>query len=320
MRCFLLLLLFSLSVIAQDIPSYAKLKEAAVDILVDGNLSGSGAFISSEGDVLTAAHIFKDKAKIEVVNHKNERFKTSVVAIDRGHDLALLKTEKSLKVPYLKISDKKTFPGADVFHFGSAYFRRGMMQKGFVSQDEPSFEYYGGTSSHAVRVLHISTTVQPGTSGGPWVNKLGKIIGVQSGIMTINNSNSGMAFSAPLEAISKIVTTRKSANTPTLEITVETLWNQQAPVVANYPGYKNAVIIVAVNKDGVGAKFGLKKDDLIIALNNTITETDSQFYTLLRQNQPGQEVTLKIYRPSEKKELEIKLSPVHLEKRFEQIF
>ncbi len=320
MRAVLLILLLTSSSFAQNIPSYSKLKDAAVDILVNGNLSGSGAIISEDGEVLTAAHIFVKHAELEVVDHNNHRSPVKLIAIDRGHDLALLKIESQKKFPFLKISDKNISPGNQIFHFGSAFYRRGMMQNGFVSEDKPSFEFYSGNSSHSVRVMHISATMQLGTSGGPWVNRNGHIIGVQSGIMTIKNSNSGLAYLSPLEAIKKLLKEKKTAATPTFEITIESIWNQQAAIIANYPGYKNAVVIVAVRKSGTGDVCGLQKDDLIISFNKEKVNTEYELYTKLRAVKAGDTVDLLIYRPSEKKELTISVKTRSIEERFHSLF
>ena len=64
-------------------------------------------------------------------------------------------------------------------------------------------------------------TVQPGTSGGPWVNGNGELVGVQSGIMTINKSNSGLAFMGGLKHVKELVRTKKSAKTLTIEVIPE---------------------------------------------------------------------------------------------------
>lgn len=320
MRFLLLICLLTFSAAAQNIPSYSKLKEAAVDILVNGNLSGSGAIVSEDGEVLTAAHIFITKADLEVVNHNNQRSPVKLIAIDRGHDLALLKIDSAKKFPFLKISEKDISAGNQIFHFGSAFYRRGMLQNGFVSEEKPSFEFYNGHSSHSVRVMHVTATMQPGTSGGPWVNRNGQIIGVQSGIMTINNSNSGMAYLSPLEAVKKLIKEKKSAETPTMEITIESIWNQQANVIANYPGYKNAVVIVALRKGGTGEECGLQKDDLIISFNKEKVNTENELYTKLRAVKAGENVDLLIYRPSEKKELTVSVKTRSIEERFHSVF
>lgn len=313
---FLIILFFAFSTQAQSIPSYSKLKAAAVDILIDGNLTGSATFVSENGYILTAAHLFTKKAKFEALDHKNIRTDVELIAIDRGHDLALLKVLSDKKYPFLKISEKNISAGDNVYHFGSAFFRRGMFQNGFVSEDSPSFEWYGGNSHHAVKVIHVSATMQPGTSGGPWVNQSGAVIGVQSGIMTINKSNSGMAYLSPLSAIKRLLKEKTSTKTSTMELVVENLWNQRPPVVANYPFKQNAVVIVNVLKEGIGEKAGLKKDDLIIALNGSKVSTTVDFFTILRATKAGGSVKLTIYRPADKKETEIMVKTTAIEERF----
>ena len=295
---------------------YEKLSLAGVEILVNGQRSGSGAFVSSDGLILTAAHIFQSKADYQMMDAKGTVREVKLIAVDRSSDLALVKADITTPA-YLEISEKDIEPAQEIYQFGAAFFRGGMMQKGWVCGGKPMYEFYSGDSRHGVEVRHVSTTVQPGTSGGPWVNLRGEVVGVQSGIMIINKSNSGMSFIAPLAKIKRLVNTRKSAATPTLEITVETLTNQRPPVVKNYGG-RTGVVIVGVHKDGTGDKQGLKKDDLILAVNGKDVVFDNDFYRLLRSIPAGTDFELQIRKPGKEgavKKLKLKASV--LEKRFQ---
>lgn len=294
---------------------YSSLKDASAVILVDGQLSGSGAFISEDGLVLSAAHIFLKKANYKIVDVDDVSYPLEIIAIDRSSDLALLKVEAEKKFKHLELSEQKAEPGDSIFNFGAAFFRRGMMQQGQVAEDGTSFEFYGGGSKHGVEVYHISTTLQPGTSGGPWVNTKGEVVGLQSGIMKIKASNSGLAYSAPLKKIRALVSNEKSACTTTIEVVPETLWNQGPNVIRAYKDRKG-VVLVNVFENGAAAKAGLKKDDLIMSVNDQEIKTDKDFYFAVRAVEAGEKASFKIYRPSEKKELIIKVKTISLEKRF----
>ena len=187
---------------------YQKIESAAVEILVDGQRSGSGAFVSSDGYILTAAHVIQRKAQYSIMDMKGRIFKVKLIAADRSSDLALVKADIKPE-HYLKVTEEDLEPAQGIYHFGAAFFRKGMMQKGWVSDARNAYEFYGAETKHAVEVRHVSTTVQPGTSGGPWVNTKGEIVGVQSGIMTINKSNSGMAFIAPITKIKNLLAEKK---------------------------------------------------------------------------------------------------------------
>jgi serine protease Do len=314
--CFLIVLLFVLGCQSEKSLTkaqlYQNLKDASLEILVNGQRSGSASFISRDGYILSASHIFNKEAKYEGMNAKGEIFPVTIVGLDRSSDLALLKADlKALS--FLQVSTSELNPGDDVYQFGTAFYRKCMMQHGVVCQDEPTFEYYGGASNHGVEVLHVSTSVQPGTSGGPWVNTKGEVVGVQSGILTINKSNSGMANVAPLNKIQNLIKAKKSARTPTLEVTIETLLNQPPRVLKVYEDRKG-VVIVGVLKNGIGEKSGLKKDDLILTVHGSKMFFEEDYYKAVRSSEDL--IKLKIYRPSEKAEKDLEIKPAILELRF----
>ena len=297
---------------------YSKLRSACLEILVDGQRSGSASLVSEDGYVLTAAHIFIKKAKYSAMDSSGVQYPAKLIAVDRSCDLALVKIDSKNKFNFLKLSSKPALPGDEIYQYGAAFYRANMMQLGVVCERGTSFEYYGHPNNHGVEVFHVSTTVQPGTSGGPWVNLRGEIVGVQSGIMTINKSNSGMANLAPLAKIKRLIETRTSAKTPTLEITAETVMNQRPAVLKQYDGSRGAVI-VGLMKDGVGQKQGLKKDDLIVAINDQKFVFDSDYYRILRSQKIDTEFKLTIYRPN-KGLIDMNVKAVELEKRFASAF
>jgi S1-C subfamily serine protease len=135
--------------------------------------SGSGAFISTNGLVLTAAHVVQDASKIEVVTATG-RFAATVVKIDVPNDIAVLKCNGG-NFPSLPIASSKGMrEGATVFTVGFPNIQlQGFdpkLTKGEISsaagfQDDP-------------RQWQISVPIQPGNSGGPLCDENGNLIGI----------------------------------------------------------------------------------------------------------------------------------------------
>ena len=94
---------------------YESAKRASVEILVDGHLGGSGFFVDKEGLLLTAAHMIgRPGLRVEILSPTAGRIKAEVVAVDLGHDLALLRVEsREDGYPELPLAEKLPPPGDD---------------------------------------------------------------------------------------------------------------------------------------------------------------------------------------------------------------
>src|SRR5258708_22290252 len=99
---------------------YERAKAGSVELLVDGHLSGSGWFADKSGLVMTAAHVIeKPGRRLEVNSPSLNRLPAKVVAVDLGHDLALLKVDLGQReAPALSFAERLPAPGTEVYWFG----------------------------------------------------------------------------------------------------------------------------------------------------------------------------------------------------------
>ena len=204
---------------------YARLKQASVAVLVNGHLGGSGSLIDAEGWVITAAHVIRQPGlRVELLSSAAGRCNAEVVAIDMGHDLALLRAEpRDGGYPFLPLADAMPPVGAEVYLVGTPIFRHTVMFRGIVARDESSFEYL---NVGYVSVLTVTATVPSGTSGAAWVDRHGALIGVQAGVMSSNGIPVGVAFAGLGSAVKRLLETRQNASTPNLGAAVEEPWQQ----------------------------------------------------------------------------------------------
>jgi len=215
---------------------YQYIKAASVEILVDGHLEGSGWFANPDGYVTTAAHaVNRTNTSIEIISGNKGRLPAEVIASDRGHDIALLKVKGGTgPFQFLKIADSIPAPEDPVYLYGSALFHHGIMLGGIVARDGTTFTYYTDRQM-LVRCYHVTAPSPPGTSGGPWVDRRGRVVGNQSGFITHHGSGAGIALVAPPDAIVRLVTTRKSVSTPSLGCGLEELWTQSPGFIKRFP-------------------------------------------------------------------------------------
>jgi S1-C subfamily serine protease len=282
-----------------DEPDLARLyraaRRAAVEILVDGHHSGSGCFVSADGLVVSAAHVIGGpQRRIEVLTAAGERQLADVVAVDLGHDLILLQlTAGDRPHPFLRVAGQLPPPGALVWLCSSAAFRRVLLQPGTIARDDLTFEY----QDHFVEVTQIAAMIQEGTSGGPWVNRQGELIGIQSGTVTVKGQPAGVANVAPASAVRRLLTAKEDAQSTTLGMFVDELWLLSADELRRYPIGWEGMIVQSVNPEGPAAGSDIRRGDVIVAWEETPLRYRDDFVRLLRNCQPGDTVQMTVFRP-----------------------
>lgn len=297
--------------------NYQDLRKGIVEILADGHLEGSGWIATADGKVVTAAHVVWHAKDIEIVTAENRRLKCELIAIDAGNDLALLKPlDKSGNCPFLKLSSNEPEPGENVFLMGSPLYRHRLLLPGVVSSKTTVYEFNPVFNDY-VEVYHFAANTPGGTSGGCWVDRAGRVIGVQSGMMTIGNSMQGVAFVSPISAVKQLIEKSASDITPTIDCVVEELWEQPKDFIKKVSDVTNCVVVVRLNPNGSAEKSGLKKNDLILKVNNRPIATRDDFIRTIRGATVGQTVNVEVLRYDTKERLsfDVRVTSVE-EKRF----
>jgi serine protease Do len=276
--------------------NYEKAKAATVEILVNGHLNGSGWIADSKGMVLTAVHVVEHPdRKLEIASPLLGRKDAKLVAVDLGHDLALLSIEPRKEgYPALRLAEKRPVPGTSVFVYGTPLYRHDVLVPGVIASADTAFEYYADRFNE---VMHISATVPQGMSGGPWLNMAGEVVGLQSGVMSQNSIPIGIAFAVPLEAIRTLLERRKTTGTPSLGLIAEELWTQDQRMINRFPPKTEGLVIKLVQADGPALRAGLKESDMIIAADGKRVRLIADLLRIANGKQPGQKLDLTILRP-----------------------
>jgi serine protease Do len=153
----------------------------AIHVMVDeGAYLGSGVYISENGYILTAAHLFKGKVikSIFIENSDGEVIIGTLMQSDPKNDVALVKTSFFSKVPYVKVADpRKLQVGQDVIAIGCPHGLLFSVSKGIISALNRDFDW------GSYNMLQSDVLINPGNSGGPVVNMRGEVVGICSFMM-----------------------------------------------------------------------------------------------------------------------------------------
>lgn len=273
-------------------------RPASLEILVNGRHSGSGVVVDPKGMALTAAHVVAShQNRLEVLSPTAGRLAAELVAVDWGHDMALLRLPaKDQAYRAVELAKQAPTVGEEIYLFGVPIFRRPMLQRGMVSLPENGYEYYGNHHLY-VSVRYVSVTIQHGTSGGPWLNAQGQLVGVQSGSLLDNGAMAGVAFMGPLPAARGLLNRQHSASTPSLGLAVEELWQHGEEQLKRFPPNTEGLVARAIRDDGPAARAGFHEWDLIQAVDDRPVQRVHELLDYVRSKRPGDSVRLKILAP-----------------------
>ncbi len=284
---------------------FDKLGRACVEVLADGKMAGSGAFVSSDGYVLTAGHfITGPEMKLEVLSTTAGRKAAKLVAIDKGHDIALLKIEAESELEFLTISEQGPQRGQAIYVIGSPLNRHRMALGGRVASAEAVYEYLTDQGTY-IYIWYIQAMSPRGLSGGNWVNSSGQIVGVQSGFLNDDvtgggSANSGVAFMAGSKAIERLIRTKKHAQTPSLGGIVEELWTQAPGFQTRFGEGAEGIVIHQVRAGGPLEKAGLVHEDLIVEADGKKMRYREELLGIVRNKKVGDTVEIGFVKPDGK--------------------
>ena len=197
--------------LAQDIDEqinirvYQRASPAVVSIEA-GNSAGSGSIISSDGLILTNAHVVGIARRVNVILADGRRLDAEVIAFgDNGLDLAVLKISGENNLPTISFATNLVQVGQRAFAIGNPFGRfQGTFTVGIVSRVD-----------RERGLIQTDAAINPGNSGGPLLNSQGELIGVNTAIFSnANGSNIGIGFAIAIDRIQPFLTAVREGRAP----------------------------------------------------------------------------------------------------------
>jgi serine protease Do len=281
-------------------------------LLATQHASGSGVIVTSDGYIVTNAHVVEGARRVQVVlappgpepsaprsilKPPGRAVGAQVVGMDRESDLALLKVVEA-GLPSLPLGDSEALrQGQIVIALGSPLGLEGSVTFGVVSavarQVKPED-----------RMVYIQTDapINPGNSGGPLLDVEGRVVGINSFILTQSGGSEGIGFAAPSNIVRTVVDQlRKTGRVRRGEVGVAA--QTITPGLARGLGLGQAwgVVLADVDPDGPGARAGLRVGDVVLTLDGKVTENARQFTVNLYPHAVGDTVMIEVLRGSERR-------------------
>ena len=186
-----------------------RLQRATVLIEV-GRQSGSGFIATKNGLIVTNAHVVAQARYVspKVVYGDGTKRRATLLSIDQQIDLAVLRPDNPPRIkPLVMDSSGKVRVGQSVLAFGSPFGLQGTLTQGIVSARRDV-----GEGAHRIKgLIQTDAPINPGNSGGPLVDARGRVIGINTAIMSRSGGSHGIGFAVPVRYASKLLASAKNA-------------------------------------------------------------------------------------------------------------
>jgi len=268
----------------------------AVVYIQAGQGSGSGFVISKKGEILTNAHVVGSSSKVQVTFADGQQRIGLVRASDRSLDVALIKISDPVKVQPIKIgSSSKLQVGQVALAIGNPFGLEQTLTVGIISALKRSIQ---GLDGYTVpNAIQTDAAINPGNSGGPLLDSQGRVVGINTQILTGGGKGSvGIGFAVPINAIKASLAGLRSGQVRRpawLGITGLTVDNRVRQKL-KLPKSLSGVLVQAVAPGSPAAKAKIKSGEIITSFDgHKIIEID-QIPQLVATLQPGQIVKVKL--------------------------
>lgn len=265
---------------------------------------GSGFIISSNGLILTNAHVVKGATKVTVKLTDRREYTAKVLGMDPKTDIAVVKIDAH-DLPTVTFGDSTALrPGDWVLAIGSPFGFENSVTAGIVSAKGRSLP-----DDSAVPFIQTDVAVNPGNSGGPLFNLQGQVVGINSQIFSTSGGAMGLSFSIPINLAmdaAKQLETKGYVSRGMIGVQIQTMSESVAKArgVANGQG----ALVAQVQPGGAAAKAGIQIGDVITSFDGHKIYESSDLPPMVAMTAPGTEAAVGVLRNGKPMTIRVKVA------------
>lgn len=266
----------------------------------EARAGGSGVIISEDGYIVTNNHVIDGASKLRVTLHDGRAFDAKVIGSDPATDVALIKIEAEALPTIAFGSSDELRLGEWVLAIGYPMELQSTITAGIVSAKARSLgamnNRYGIES-----FIQTDAAVNPGNSGGALVNTRGELVGINTIIKTSTGSYVGYSFAVPETIVRKVVMDLKESGVvqrAVLGVSFRAVDQAFIDAMGETTGIREigGMYVASVVENGAASEAGIRKGDVILAIDGVEVNDTAQFLEQIGKRRPGDKVVLKVRR------------------------
>ncbi|MDB5899593.1 MAG: serine peptidase [Ramlibacter sp.] len=268
---------------------------------------GSGFILTSDGFVMTNAHVVEGADEVLVTLADKREFKARIIGSDKRTDVAVVKIEAT-GLPAVKVGDiSRLKVGEWVMAIGSPFGLENTVTAGIVSAK-------GRDTGDYLPFIQTDVAINPGNSGGPLINMRGEVIGINSQIYSRSGGFMGISFAIPIDEASRVAEQlRVSGRVQRGRIGVQI--DQVTRDVAESIGLgrPQGALVRSVESGSPADKAGIEAGDIITKFNGTAIERATDLPRMVGNTKPGTRANLTVFRRGGSRELTVAIAELEQE-------
>lgn len=271
---------------------------------------GSGFILTSDGFVMTNAHVVEGAEEVLVTLPDKREFKARIVGTpDKRTDVAVVKIEAT-GLPAVKIGEVNRLKvGEWVMAIGSPFGLENTVTAGIVSAKQRDTGDY-------LPFIQTDVAINPGNSGGPLINMRGEVIGINSQIYSRSGGFMGISFAIPIDEAIRVSEALRSPAGRVSRGRIGVQIDQVTKDVAESIGLgkPQGALVRSVESGSPADKAGVEAGDIIIKFDGKPIERASDLPRQVGNTKPGSRSTLTVFRRGGSKDLTVQIAEFEPEK------
>jgi len=265
---------------------------------------GSGFIIDANGTIITNNHVVKGARSVSVTLDDGAVLPAKVIGADARTDIAVLKVDGHKPLPYIQLGNSRDVkPGEWVVAMGNPFGLGGSVTAGIVSAVSRDI----GAGPYD-QFIQVDAPINQGNSGGPLFTQDGKVIGMNTAILSPSGGSIGIGFAIPSDMIRTVTAqlehsghvTRGYVGVEAQQVTGATAQGLHLPDNAG-------ALLAGVQPDSPAAEAGLQPGDVIQAVNGAKVSSPKDLAMNVAGVQPGEQAHLTVLHDGQTKEVTVKV-------------
>lgn len=269
---------------------------------------GSGFILTSDGFVMTNAHVVDGASEVLVTLVDKREFKAKIIGADKRTDVAVVKIDAT-GLPAVKVGDiSKLRVGEWVMAIGSPFGLENTVTAGIVSAKQRDTGDY-------LPFIQTDVAINPGNSGGPLINMRGEVVGINSQIYSRSGGFMGISFSIPIDEairVSDQLRTNGRVSRGRIGVQIDQVTKDVAESIGL--GKAQGALVRGVEAGSPGEKAGIEPGDIITRFDGKAIDKPSDLPRLVGNTKPGTKSTVTVFRRGNSHDLSVTIAEIEPDK------